>query len=127
MMTSIKLPYVEVKRNRQGKPTYWYFRRNGGRWPLPGEPLSEEFAAEYKRLMALTDAEATSVPGPIDKRTYGPGTFGALVAEYLRSAAYRAVKASTAAEYRRVLESLQHMHGDKRGNAAPPPRPAHAR
>ena len=111
-MTSINLPYVNPERGRDGQIRHWYFRRNGQRWKLPGSPLSEGFAAEYQRLLKLTapDAEAA---GPIDRRSYGPGSFGRLVNEYLASANFKQRKPRTAAGYRRVLEALQREHGDK--------------
>ena len=111
MMASIKLRYVEVQRGRDGKTRYWYFRRNGCRWRLPGDPLSEAFAAEYRHLLQHTNANAPSA-APIDRRAYVPGSFGALVADYFRSANFKDVKPSTRAEYRRVLESLQLAHGE---------------
>ena len=117
MMTSANLPYVDVRRDRNGRPTYWYFRRHGRLWRLPGQPLSEEFAVEYQRLIAYTHglvAAAETANAPLDKRTYPPGTFGALVREYLWCARFKQLKPRTKAEYTRVLESLQRLHGDKR-------------
>ena len=52
-MASIKLPFIDVQRARDGHVRFWYFRRNGCRWRLPGDPLSEAFAAEYQRLLLL--------------------------------------------------------------------------
>jgi integrase len=112
MMTSIKLPFVEIVYGRDRRTRYWYFRRNKRRWRLPGDPMSEEFAAEYQRLLALTKERGVTAPPP-DRRSYGAGSFGALIADYLRSANFKEVKASTQAEYRRVLEGLQRLHGDK--------------
>ena len=117
MMTSASLPYVDVRRDRNGRPTYWFFRRHGRLWRLPGQPLSEEFAVEYQRLIAYTHglvAAAETANAPLDKRTYPPGTFGALVREYLWCARFKQLKPRTKAEYTRVLESLQRLHGDKR-------------
>jgi Phage integrase family len=109
MMTSIKLPYVEVQRGRDGRVRYWYFRRNGVRWPLPSDPLSEVFMAEYHRLKALTDAR----PDAHERRGHPPGSFGALVRDYLGSGSFKEKKQRTAAEYRRVLEGLAEVHGYK--------------
>jgi integrase len=114
MMASVKLPYIEVQRDRNGKPIYWYFRRNGRRWKLPGQPLTEEFATEYQHLKTYTDGlTAASVEAPIDKRTYAPGSFGALASDYLGCGNYKQLKPRTKAEYKRVLEGLQKRHGDK--------------
>jgi site-specific recombinase XerD len=108
MMTSIKLPYLNAQRGRDGRIRYWYFRRDSRRWRLPGQPASEEFAAEYQRLKALTESTE-----PVERRPYATGSFGALVRDYLASAAYKEKRARTAAEYRRVLEGLVTAHGHK--------------
>ena len=114
-MTKVKLRYVEARRDRNGRQTYWYFCRNRRAWKLPGQPLSEEFAAEYQRLLALTDRLAVPpVAAPLDKRSYPPGSFGALVRDYLGCARVKQLKPRTRAEYKRVLEALQLEHGDKR-------------
>ena len=91
---------------------YWFFRRNGQTWKLPGHPLTEEFVAEYQRLIALTAATKPD-DAAIDKRSYGPGTFGKLVSEYLVCGDYKQLKARTKAEYKRVLEDLQRSYGHR--------------
>ena len=53
-MTQVELRYVKAERSRDGQVRYWYFRRSGRRWRLPGEPMSVEFMAEYQRLVAAT-------------------------------------------------------------------------
>src|SRR5262245_23328673 len=114
MMTSVKLPYLEVQRDRKGREVYWYFRRHGRRWKLPGNPATEEFAAEYQRLMTTTDSQpAARAEPPLDKRAYGPGSFGKLVSDYLECGEYKQLKPRTKAEYKRVLEGLQQVHGGK--------------
>jgi hypothetical protein len=82
-----------------------------GTFAVPGDPLSEAFAAEYRHLLQHTNANAPSA-APVDRRAYVPGSFGALVADYFRSANFKDVKPSTRAEYSRVLESLQLAHGE---------------
>jgi len=45
---SEKLDFVNVRRGRDGVVRHWYFRRNGRRWRLPGDPsTNDEAAAEY--------------------------------------------------------------------------------
>ncbi|MET0568319.1 MAG: tyrosine-type recombinase/integrase [Hyphomicrobiaceae bacterium] len=112
-MVKVELAYVKPERDRQGCVTYYYFRRHGRRWRLPGELWSEEFMAEYRRLTELSST-TPATQAPTDKRHYAPGTFGALVQDYLATAVYKEKKPSTRSEYRRVLESLQDQHGDKR-------------
>ena len=56
----------------------------------PASPCRKEFAAECQRLIALTNGQAAAIAHtPLDKRTYGMGSFGALVSDYLNSAEYK--------------------------------------
>ena len=59
-MTEFELPFVDAQKGRNGRVRYWYFRRSGRRWRLPGEPLSHAFMEEYRRLCAAT------VPAPLE-------------------------------------------------------------
>jgi hypothetical protein len=63
-------------------------------------------------LRSPTQAEIQP-DAPFDKRSYGPGSLGRLVSEYLKSGEYVQLKPRTQAEYKRVLESLQPEHGHK--------------
>ena len=107
----MRLPFVDVQRGPNGTRHY-YFRRNKQRWPLRGEPLSEAFLEEYRRLLAETESGKGAAP-PKDRRAFGSGSFGALVSDYLASGDFRQKKASTQDTYRRVLEQLQARHGNK--------------
>jgi len=99
----VDLPYVKPERDRQGRIKYWYFRRNGRRWRLPGEPLSEEWLAAYSRLKVETDATAR----PATERTaYPPKSFGALALDYYASPEFRDRKPATQAMYRRVIDAI---------------------
>ena len=109
LMAEFELKYVDRQRDRHGRVAYYYFRRNGRRWELHGEPLSERFMAEYRRLLLETDAR----PDVTHRTVYQRGTLGALVHEYLKSAVFKEKKPRTAAEYRRVLEALVEMYGPK--------------
>jgi hypothetical protein len=106
-MTQVELRYVKPERDRDGRVRYWYFRRNGRRWRLPGEPMSPEFMAEYHRLLAATG------PARPGNREQGPGSFGALVTDYLASPESRKRRPSTQKMYRFVLEPLAEIHGHK--------------
>ena len=108
-MTEFDLPFVNEQRGRGGVVRYWYFRRNGRRWRLPGSPLSDEFMQEYRRLVAETEPATSTSAGP----SQGPGSFGALVRDYLASGVFREKRPSTQSEYRRVLETLAEVHGPK--------------
>ena len=109
---SEKLDFVNVQRGRDGVVRHWYFRRNGRRWPLPGNPYTDaEAAAEYWRLHKETDGGNKPIAGTSQR--HGSGSFGGLVRDYLASGSFREKKASTQAEYRRVLEALAEHHGPK--------------
>jgi integrase len=108
VMTRVELPYVNAQRDRDGRPKYWYFRRNGRRWRLPGEPFSAAFMAEYQRLLAVTGPTMSAPAGESP-----PGSFGAVVIDYLASPEFKAKKPTTQRLYRMVLERLTGMHGNK--------------
>jgi hypothetical protein len=108
-MVEFELKYVDAQRDRRSRVLYYYFRRGGRRWRLPGEPLSEGFMAEYRRLLAET-APALSSP---ERPTNPPGSFGALVTDYFAAPEFRAKAANTQKMYRHVLEPLAEIHGHK--------------
>jgi integrase len=103
-VVKVKLNYVDAQRDRDGRIKYWYFRRAGVRQKLPGDPGSEEFAATYQALLSAKPKTCTDPA--LDRRSYVPGTFGALVNDYLASAAFKEKAESTQALYRRVLDKL---------------------
>src|SRR5262245_66489259 len=108
-MTDFELPYVNAQRGRDGRIRYWYFRRAGRRWPLPGKPLSEEFMADYRRLLTATEPTAR-----VGRTVMPPGTFGALVAAFFGDKqAFGEKKPSTQRIYR-VIRSEERRVG-KRG------------
>jgi integrase len=107
VVSKIELPYVKPERNRKGHVHYWYFRRNGRRWRLPGEPLSEEFVSAYQRLL-----EATA-PAQPTRTGYPPKSFGALALDYFASPEFRELKPASQALYRRIIEPLAGRHGVK--------------
>jgi integrase len=109
---STKLNFVNTQRGRDGAVRYWYFRRDGRRWRLPGNPYTDsEAAAEYWRLHRETDRGTPHVVGAAER--HAAGSFGRLVRDYLASGSFRDKKHSTQAEYRRVLEKLAEVHGPK--------------
>jgi integrase len=110
-MTKFELPFVDAQRGRDGAVKYWYFRRSGRRWRLPGTPLSVEFMEAYQRLVAETNSTTQAAYAQLPH--YGPDSFGRLVNEYLASGVVRDLKASTKAEYTRVLGKLVERHGQK--------------
>lgn len=112
-MVSVELDYLSAKRDRHGRVAYWYFRRDGQFWRLPGKPGDAEFLAEYNRL--LRETEPVAKPKPASGRGgYQRGTFGALVTDFLASGQFRTKSERTRGEYRRIAELLQEEHGHKR-------------
>jgi integrase len=105
----VDLPYVKPERDRSGVVRYWYFRRSGRRWRLPGAPMSREWLAEYERLKASTEPTPAAKPAEVL-----PGTMRALVAEYYASPEFRRLKPNSQRIYRLVLGPLVERHGDKR-------------
>lgn len=105
----VDLPYCKPERDRHGRIAYWYFRRNGRRWRLPGEPLSAEWLAEYARLKAETDAEPKAQKAEDIKPRRG--SFRAVVMAYMRSPEWRNLKPSSQRAYRQYLDHLVMNHG----------------
>jgi integrase len=99
----VDLPYCKPEKDRQGRIAYWYFRRHGRRWRLPGEPLSEAWLTEYSRLKAETDAAAQPAT---ERQAYPPKSFGALVLDYYASPEFRDRKPNTQTMYRRIIDPL---------------------
>jgi len=107
-MIKFEMPFVERGKGRDGRVRYWYFRRNGRRWRLPGTPLSEVFMEAHRRLVALTEPSPGAAP-----RGYMPGSLGVLVDDYFASPEFRTKKLSTQKIYRQILEPLAERHGHK--------------
>jgi hypothetical protein len=92
--------YIKPERGRDGRVRYWYFRRNGRRWRLPGEPGTGEFEARYQELLEATAPAAPTLGA------HAPGTFGALVDDYFAAPEFKDRKPATQSMYRRVLEPI---------------------
>jgi integrase len=101
-------PYVKPERDRQGRITYYYFRRHGQRWRLPGKPHSAEFAAEWARLKAKTDPGPKPADAP---QAPPPKSLGALALDYYASPEFRNRKPNTQAIYRRFIDDLVKRYG----------------
>lgn len=105
-MTSLKLRYVHRFRDRHGAVRH-YFRRPGfPRAALPGLPGSAEFMAAYQSCLAGT-------PAPIGAARTVPGSMTSLAVSWYQSAGFKAVGATTQANYRRVVERFLADHGTK--------------
>jgi integrase len=104
------LRYVHEFKDRHGK-TRRYFRRPGfKRLPLPAQPGSDEFMSAYRA--ALTGDTAPKLEIGADRTL--PGTVGALVVRYYRSAAFGSLAYSTKATYRGIIERFRKDNGHRR-------------
>jgi integrase len=101
MPLAVRLRHVHRLRHRDGRPRY-VLRIPGCRAvTLRGEPGSPDFMAAYQRAI-----EAAAPPD----RT-APGSLDALALSYYRSPAFAALRASTQAAYRRLVEELRTGYG----------------
>ena len=87
---------------------YYYFRRHGQRWRLPGEPGDPAFNAAYLELLGKTNRE----PSP---RSIYPGRLAALIQDYRDSEEFLAHKPKTKRDYARMLDvfgPIEHHSAD---------------
>jgi hypothetical protein len=103
-MAVVRIPYVKVYTDRHGRVRR-YFRKLGRKAvPLPGVPGSSEFMDAYRA--------ALGEPAPRVARQ-GPGTVGALICDYLQSAAFTDLASSSQKLYRIVLDKFGALHGHR--------------
>lgn len=106
-VTLLSLRYVHRFRDRHGKLRF-YFRRDGRRVALPGQPGSPAFMAAYQA--ALTGACSVQAP----TTALSPhSTMAHLAASWMGSASFRNLSPSTQAVYRRITDGLVRDHSDK--------------
>jgi integrase len=101
--------FVECWRDRHGRlRTYFRRVRHGAVTPLPSLN-APEFGAAYHA--ALT---GSALPEPVTPQaTVPPQSIGALIARYMASGDYRALRATTKGGYSFQLESLRREHGHR--------------
>jgi integrase len=99
----LRLKHIARFRDRHG--TLRHYLRVPGRpaIPLPGEPGSPAFLAAYQ----------AGIEGPAPAPRIAPGTLHELAASYYASAGFRDLRASSQANYRRIIERLRVAHGGK--------------
>jgi integrase len=99
----VRLKHVHRFRDRHG--TVRHYLRIPGRKAiaLPGEPGSQPFLAAYHAAMQ------TPAPTP----QVAAGTLNALAVSYYASPAFLDLRASSQANYRRIIERLREAHGTK--------------
>jgi enterobacteria phage integrase len=101
-------PFVECWRDRHGKLRVYFRQAKGRRVPLPASLGSDAFDAAYK-------AALSGQPRPARERhsRLAPGTIAALIASYIRSAAYIGLRETTKAGYASRIEALRVQHGHR--------------
>ncbi len=103
-MPPIKLQYLECFTAR-GRPFY-YYRRNGQRHKLPGDPSKVEFFEAYNRLH--TDYEK-SLNGGGDMMQ--PNSTAAVIRDYKQSADFKNLSAASKRNYGMYLDRIQEKFG----------------
>lgn len=113
----IRLKHVHRFADRHGNVRH-YLRVPGAKSiPLPGVPGSPAFLDAYKAGLAAAMLPTPALPVAAD-------SLDALVQSYYQSPQFRALRASTQANYRRILERLRAKHG---ANPWPLLNPQHVR
>jgi integrase len=105
-MTRIRLDYVHEYRDRHGKLRRYVRRPGSRRVALPGLPGSPEFMQAYQDAMSGAAAAARPL-------RHKPGTLGALVVEFQKSAEFANLKPSSQGTYRLVLGPVLKRDGHR--------------
>lgn len=103
-MTRIPMKYLKIYHDRHGKQRVYYRRPGMTPVALPSDTDSKAFRDAYN---AARDAE----PREIGKDLWPPRSFGALIASYLKSGAYRDLADITRKTYLNDLERFRRVHG----------------
>jgi enterobacteria phage integrase len=101
-------PHVECWRDRHGKIRVYFRKGKGRRFALPDHIGSEEFEAAYQNALAGYIAAKRE-----RRRADAPGTIGALIVSYMRSAAYLGLRQTTRTGYQSRIETLRTQHGHR--------------
>lgn len=101
-------PFVECWRDRHGKVRVYFRRGKGQRIALPAAIGSDEFNEAYQ---AALSGEISPVRGRHER--VAPGTIGALVVSYKKSAGYIGLRETTKLGYTSRIEMLRIKHGHR--------------
>ena len=108
MLMPHKLP-PHVERNHVKGKTYLSFRiGQGPRIRLPDDPWSEAFQDAYRAALL-----GQMPPGRLRKLPPASGTIAALIVSYMKSRAYRDLRATTKRGYASRIEALRTDHGHR--------------
>jgi integrase len=103
-MTLVKLPYVKVYRDRDGRMRHYFRRRGQKDVPLPGLPGSEQFMQAYQSTL---DAPSKR-PSP-----HAIGTLAKLIEDYYRSVEFTNLKPASKKAYRLCLDPIARRDGHR--------------
>lgn len=101
-------PHVESWRDRHGKRRHYFRRGRGRRIPLPDDPRSPEFATAYAEALAGIPGEPAG-----GRRKAVQGSLDALVSSYMKSTAFRQLRATTRRGYLSRLNLIRTAHGHR--------------
>src|SRR6478672_11581652 len=107
MMAVLRLKYVHSFVDKTGRVRY-YFRYQGKRVKVPGQPGDAEFTAEYDALLRAIKAEQQQDENNV---AFGPGTLGQVIETYLASDEFARKADSSKAVYRKLLDELKGIVG----------------
>jgi hypothetical protein len=94
---------------QKGGRTYLSFRKGKGtRIRLPDDPSSLEFAQAYAAAMA-----GETIDNRVTPKTDGPGTLGALIADYKKNGSFQTLRATSKKGYTSRLETMRVAHGHR--------------
>jgi integrase len=108
MSIQIKLPaYVDRFVDRYGHARFYFRRKGGPRFPLPGLPYSVEFMAAYA---AALEGQATARGAGSDRVL--PGSIDELIADYYGSDQWLSELSDGSRKFRKaILESFREKYG----------------
>jgi len=111
-MSPARVTIKHISRFRDRHGHLRHYLRMPGRKPvaLPGEAGSPEFMAAYA---GAVEAAAREAPTPKPAPSSPLGTLDALAAAYYGHPSFTGLRASSQANYRRIVEGLRAKHGDK--------------
>jgi integrase len=101
-------PFVECWRDRHGKRRVYFRKGKGRRVALPVSIGSDEFNSAYQAALS-----GQLAPARDRHSVLAPGTITALIASYMRTAAYIGLRATTKAGYASRIEALRTQHGHR--------------
>ena len=101
-------PFVERWRDRHGKMRVYFRKDKGPRLALPNCVGSDAFMEAYQAALA-----GQTVARRERRQDDQPGSIGALIVSYMRSAAYRGLRDTTRTGYQSRVEALRKDHGHR--------------